>query len=197
MKKVYLLFILVLLHAQMCLAQRFCPAVKFEVAPSLNDPGANSGFKFMGDFKITPNLLIGLGLGEGALGMSESNYVDAEKEMVATYEVFADFKWLPNSNRKVSFLLTGEFGRVWGGDFDYSFLQDDWDGNVIGRLGNTVAIGPGIDIALKRGSLQITAECRWQQSTVWDSYHDNQHKRSLSFFGLGIAYQWGNRKPLY
>jgi len=47
-------------------------------------------------------------MGERAFGLAESEYVGAEKEMVAAYEIFANMKWLPNSQRKVSFLLSGE-----------------------------------------------------------------------------------------
>lgn len=128
------------------------------------------------------------------MGLAESKYVGAEKEMVAAYEIFADVKWLPNSQRKVSFLLAGGLGYVWGTKWDFTYQLKDWDGDVIDRLGPAVAIAPGIDIALKRGSLQITAELRWQQASVWDNYHDGIIKRSETLIGLGIASQWGNRR---
>lgn len=186
--------IIVLLQVQTSLAQRFSPAVKFDVLPCFTDPGAASGFKFIGDLRLSPNFLAGLGLGEGALGLAESEYVGAEKEMVETYELFADLIWLPNSQRKVSFLLSGELGYVWSSKWDSTYRLKGWDSDVIDKLGPTATIAPGIDIAMKRGSLQITAELRWQQASVWDNYHDDIIKRSETLIGLGIAYQWGNRR---
>lgn len=187
--------IVVLLQAQISFAQQFCPAVKFDVAPCFTDPGATSGFKFIADFKISPNILAGLGLGEGAFGLAESEYVGAEKEMDAAYEIFADVKWLPNSQRKVSFLLSGELGYVWGKKWDFTYQIKGWDGDVIDRLGPTATIAPGIDIALKHGgSIQITAEWRWQQASVCYKWYDGIKKRSETLIGLGIAYQWGNRR---
>lgn len=192
--RVFLTLVLVLIQTHVVQAQLFRPAVKFDFAPCFTDPGASSGFKFVADFNVSPNLLAGIGVGEGALGLAESEYVEAEKEMVATYEVFADLKWLANSQRKVSFLLAGEFGYVWCQHWDFTYQLDGWDGNVIDRLGPSATIAPGIDIALKRGSLQLTAELRWQQSSVWNHYHDLLHQRSQTLIGFGIAYQWGRRR---
>lgn len=59
-----LTLILVIIHAQIVCTQVFFPGVKFDVAPCFTDPGANSGFKFIADFKVSPNILAGLGLGE-------------------------------------------------------------------------------------------------------------------------------------
>lgn len=192
--RIVLTLLLVLIHAQVVCAQVFFPGVKFDVAPCFTDPGATSNFKFMADFKVSPNFRAGLGLGEGAFGLAESEYVGAEKEMVEAYEVFTDIKWLPNSQRKVSFLLSGELGYVWNSRWDATYQLKGWDGDVIDRLGPTASIAPGIDIAMKHGSLHITAELRWQQASVWDNYHDGIIKRSETLIGLGIAYQWGNRR---
>lgn len=189
-----LTLVLVIIHAQVVCAQVFFPGVKFDVASCFTDPGAASGFKFIGDLRLSPNFLAGLGLGEGALGLAESEYVGAEKEMVETYELFVDLIWLPNSQRKVSFLLSGELGYVWSSKWDSTYRLKGWDGDVIDKLGPTATIAPGIDIAMKRGSLQITAELRWQQASVWDNYHDDIIKRSETLIGLGIAYQWGSRR---
>lgn len=193
--RIVLTLILVLLQAHIVRAQVFCPGLKFDVAPCFTDPGATSNFKFMADFKFSPNFLAGVGLGEGAFGLAESEYVGAEKEMVAAYEVFADVKWLPNSQRKVSFLLSGELGYVWGTKWNYTYQLKDWDGDVIDRLGPTATIAPGIDISMKHGgSIQITAEWRWQQASVSYKWYDGIKKRSETLIGLGIAYQWGNRR---
>lgn len=178
---------------QLCHAQAFCPGVKFSVAPSFTDVGAMANIKFMADFQVAPTFRIGPGIGFGAVGFAEDDSRHAEKEMVEAYEGFIGCKWIPKSQSRVSFLLAGEAGYVWSRKWGASYRYRGWDGDLIDHLGPKATIAPGIDIAMGPGSLQVTAEWTWQQTSWIMPYQGSDHT-SETFIGLGIAYQWGGRR---
>lgn len=194
MKRSFVTLIAICMSVIACSAQVFRPGVKVDFAPCVADIGATCNFKFMADFKLNDHFRIGPGLGIGAIGFASDDTSYAEKQMLAAYQLFGGAKWIASPRKKVSFILSAEAGVVVGETLeDYEYGDEVWDGNFIDGLGPTANIAPGIDIALKRGSLQILAELRWQQ-TAWSKYQNNRDHTSETFLGLTIGYQWGRRR---
>lgn len=203
MKHIFTLVLLLLLQvtyvSTFADAQVFNPSVKMGLDISATDEGAISTIEFTGDFVINKHLSIGPGAGIGAAGFFNDPKPKQKMDMVLTIPVFASAKWFFCPDRKVSPFIYGRVGYSFCADDFYDFWLEDYDDCITDYIDNTglnLAFGPGMDIALKRGSLQVTLNWNMQkvrfnqpqyqpQSTYWTSE---------TLFGLSIGYSWGNRR---
>lgn len=200
MKSVLAFVLLLLLQvpfiASVSDAQVFNPSVKMGLDISATDEGAISTIEFNGDFVINKHLSIGPGAGIGAATFLTDPTPNQKKiDMALTIPVFANAKWFFCPDRKVSPFIYGRAGYSFCvGDIYDSWLKDI-DGYIADYIDNTglnLAFGPGMDIALKRGSLQVALNWNMQKVRFYKPFYTFWVSETL--FGLSIGYSWGNRR---
>lgn len=176
-------------------AQVFNPSVKMGLDISATDEGAISTIEFTGDFVINKHLSIGPGAGIGAATFLTDPTPNQKIDMALTIPVFANAKWFFCPDRKVSPFIYGRAGYSFcAGDIYDSWLKDV-DGYIADYIDNTglnLAFGPGMDIALKRGSLQVALNWNMQKVRFYKPFYTFWVSETL--FGLSIGYSWGNRR---
>ena len=149
-----------------------------------SDIGVTANIKGAIDFAVNPHFRIGPGGGVGAMDFFADLHGASGRQLMQTYEAFADVKWLKNPEEQSSFLLGGQLGLMWDGKHSLT-----GNSGVLGYVGPTISLSPGMDIAKQGGSLQVTCELRWQQikrSALYGPLNE-------FFVGIGLAYQWGKR----
>lgn len=174
-------------------AQVFNPTVKMGVGISATDPGVITNLQFNGDFVINEHLRVGPGAGIGAALFIQEGVTPVEPyDMVLNIPVFANAKWLFCPDRKVSPFVYGQIGHTFciNNFYDWMFdFDEDYDKHYIKDAGMNASFGPGIDIALKRGSLQVTLD--WQMQKMKFNY-STPNWTSETLFGLSVGYSWGH-----
>lgn len=186
----------------------FHPTVKFTAETSATEPGGKAHVIFNGDFVLNNYLRIGPGVGVGYEAYEDDIYFDSRgserynpnspSEMVYSIPLFASFKYFIIPNRKCTPYLFANVG--------YTFCVKDglrnryrhFGGDYIEDLGFATGGGVGIDINLKRGSLQIELDGKMQKVEYrnnWNNEYRNSWNEEMhhTFFGISVGYAFGSR----
>ena len=195
MKKA-LLYIVFGLCAITMKAQVFNPSVKMSESFSATDPGVLATITFDANFVVNDHFSIGPGSGLGytifiydRLGNKHDKY-----EGAFTIPLYLQAKYFIMPKRKVSPYIharTGYSFCIQGFcDSWLDWIDDYYSNDVINGTGFDMSFGPGIDIALKRGSLQVSLD--WNM--IKTKYCSRDHYTSETMFGISVGYSWGRRR---
>ena len=193
MKRLFILLSVICL-ATVSKAQVFNPTIKLETDISATDDGVITIIEYTGDFVINEHFSIGPGIGIGAAEFFTDPTPKQKYDMVSTLPVFANVKWFFCPKRKVSPFIYGKAGYTFCfNDYYDSWFDDDKDflPDFIDNTGLNLAFGPGADIALKRGSIQVSLNWNMQKVRFFRPYYTSWVSETL--FGLSVGYSWGKR----
>lgn len=172
-------------------AQEFNPSIKMDVTFCGSDLGVMSTEKFIGDFIINENLTVGPGIGLGFVAFDAYHRTYSKYDYGFIMPVFANAKWFINPQKRICPFIHTQIGYTFYWlDQPLTIFGFDKDKTYIDRTGFYLAAGPGVDIALKRGSLQVSIDWNLQKVRY---KHSDLFWKSENLLGFSIGYSWGKR----
>lgn len=197
MKRTILLYILIGFFAMTMKAQVFNPSVKMSESLSATDPGMLATIVFDANFVVNDHFSVGPGTGLGYAIFFEEKYrlrLLDKYESAFTIPLYLQAKYFLIPNRKVSPYLHARAGYSFciQGNFDHwlDWIDNHHSNDIINGTGFDMSFGPGIDIALNCGSLQVSFD--WNMLKT--KYCSRDHYTSETMFGISVGYSWGRRR---
>ena len=198
MKKVfyYLFLVLCAVSVQTAQAQSFSPTLKVTGSRSLTDPGIINGIVFDGNIELNDYFSVGPTIGFEMSKFQDDRFrnhdnLRFQKELILPLSVNAKYYFQPS--KKVSPFIYGQTGYTFCLCKDFSLWKEDkYVKDIIDEFGLDAAVGAGIDIALKHGSLQLSLD--WNLQKIKECGPNDNDFTSESLIGISVGYKWGNRK---
>lgn len=190
-----LIFVLSVISISTTQAQCFNPAARATISRGVNHALIKK-ITFDGNFAINEHFSAGPSIGLGTFKIQDDMYTNPEElrfQKSLMLPVSANLKYYFRPQNKVSAFVFGQVGYTFDLCKNYALWKEDkYVKDIFDKMGLNMTIGAGVDVAVPHGSLQLSID--WDVQKIKECYMANDPYTSESFYGVSVAYKWGNRK---